>query len=185
MIALILLAVVVLAGFWAVSIYNGLVRRKNVVAEAWSGIEAQLKRRADLIPNLVETVKGYASHERTTFDELARLRSEGQGQADVAARAQTEQAITAAIGKVMAVAEAYPELKASANFQSLQSDLGVIEDQIQMARRYYNGAVRDFNVMIEQFPSNFIANSGGFKPGQFFQIDDPADRTAPKVSFSG
>jgi LemA protein len=85
----------------------------------------------------------------------------------------------------MAVAEAYPELKASANFQSLQSDLGVIEDQIQMARRYYNGAVRDFNVMIEQFPSNFIANFGSFKPAQFFQIDDPADRTAPKVSFSG
>jgi len=185
MIGLILLAIVVLAGLWAVSIYNGLVRRKNVVAEAWSGIETQLKRRADLIPNLVETVKGYATHERTTFDELARLRSRGAGQADIAQRAQTEQAITAAIGKVMAVAEAYPELKASANFQSLQSDLGVIEDQIQMARRYYNGAVRDFNVMIEQFPSNLIANFGSFKPAQFFQIDDPADRAAPKVSFSG
>jgi LemA protein len=185
MIGLILLAIVVLAGLWAVSIYNGLVRRKNVVAEAWSGIETQLKRRADLIPNLVETVKGYATHERTTFDELARLRSQGAGQADIAQRAQTEQAITAAIGKVMAVAEAYPELKASANFQSLQSDLGVIEDQIQMARRYYNGAVRDFNVMIEQFPSNLIANFGSFKPAQFFQIDDPADRAAPKVSFSG
>jgi len=185
MIALILLVVLVLAALWAVATYNGLVRRKNIVAEAWSGIEAQLKRRADLIPNLVETVKGYAAHERTTFDELARLRSQGQGHADPAARAQTEQAITAAIGKIMAVAEAYPELKASANFQALQSDLGVIEDQIQMARRYYNGAVRDFNVMIEQFPSNFIAGFGSFKPAQFFQIDDPADRNAPKVSFSG
>lgn len=185
MIALILLAVVVLAALWAVATYNGLVRRKNIVAEAWSGIEAQLKRRADLIPNLVETVKGYAAHERTTFDELARLRSQGQGQVDPAARAQTEQAITAAIGKVMAVAESYPELKASANFQALQSDLGVIEDQIQMARRYYNGAVRDFNVMIEQFPSNFIANFGSFKPATFFQIDNEADRAAPKVSFSG
>ena len=185
MIGLILLGVVVLAALWAISIYNGLVRRKNIVAEAWSGIETQLKRRADLIPNLVETVKGYATHERTTFDELARLRSQGQGQADIAQRAQTEQAITAAIGKVMAVAEAYPDLKASANFQSLQSDLGVIEDQIQMARRYYNGAVRDFNVMIEQFPSNFIAGMGGFKPGAFFQIDNDADRAAPKVSFSG
>lgn len=184
MIGLILLVVVVLAGLWAVSTYNGLVRRKNVVAEAWSGIEAQLKRRADLIPNLVETVKGYATHERTTFDELARLRSQGQGQADVAQRAQTEQAITAAIGKVMAVAEAYPELKASENFQSLQKDLADIEDQIQLARRYYNGAVRDFNVMIEQFPSNFIANFGAFKPAPFFQIDDPADRAVPKVSFS-
>src|ERR1700693_3599434 len=104
----ILLAIVVLAALWGVWIFNGLVRRKNVVAEAWSGIEAQLKRRADLIPNLVETVKGYASHERTTFDELARLRSQSQGTQDVAQRAETEQAITAAIGKIMAVAEAYP-----------------------------------------------------------------------------
>lgn len=185
MIALILLAIVVLAGLWAVSIYNGLVRRKNIVAEAWSGIETQLKRRADLIPNLVETVKGYATHERTTFDELARLRSQGQGQTDIAQRAQTEQAITAAIGKIMAVAEAYPQLKASENFQSLQKDLADIEDQIQLARRYYNGAVRDFNVMIEQFPSNFVANFGSFKPAPFFQIENEADRAVPKVSFSG
>jgi LemA protein len=185
MIALILVAIVVLAALWAIGTYNGLVRRKNVVAEAWSGIETQLKRRADLIPNLVETVKGYATHERTTFDELARLRAQGQGQADIAQRAQTEQAITAAIGKILAVAESYPELKASQNFQSLQNDLADIEDQIQLARRYYNGAVRDFNVMIEQFPSNFIAGMGGFKPGSFFQIDNEADRAVPKVSFSG
>ncbi len=170
---------------WGVSIYNGLVRRKNIVGEAWSGIEAQLKRRADLIPNLVETVKGYATHERTTFDELARLRSQGQGQADVASRGQTEAAITAAIGKVMAVAENYPELKASANFQSLQNDLANVEDQIQLARRYYNGAVRDLNVMIEQFPSNLVANNTGFKPAPFFQIDNDADRAVPKVSFAG
>jgi LemA protein len=183
MTGLILLAILVLAGLWAVSVFNGLVRRKNVVAEAWSGIETQLKRRADLIPNLVETVKGYATHERTTFDELARLRSEGQGQSDPAARAQTEQAITAAIGKIMAVAEAYPDLKASANFQSLQGELASIEDQIQLARRYYNGAVRDFNVMIEQFPSNLVAGMGSFKPAPFFQIDNEADRAAPKVSF--
>lgn len=179
----ILLALVVLAGLWAISAYNGLVRHKNMVAEAWSGIDAQLKRRADLIPNLVETVKGYAAHERQTFDELARLRSTGQGQADIAVRAQTEQAITAAIGKVMAVAEAYPELKASANFQSLQKDLADTEDQIQLARRYYNGTVREYNVMIEQFPSNLIANFGSFKPAPFFQIDNDADRAAPNVSF--
>lgn len=185
MTALILLVVVVLIGLWGVSIYNGLVRRKNMVAEAWSGIDTQLKRRADLIPNLVETVKGYATHERTTFDELARLRSAGQGQADVAARAQTEQAITAAIGKVMAVAEAYPELKANENFQALQSELSNIEDQIQLARRYYNGTARDFNVMTEQFPSNLVANFGAFKPAPFFQIDNESDRAVPKVSFSG
>ncbi|HUJ03071.1 MAG TPA: LemA family protein [Rhizomicrobium sp.] len=176
------LAVAVL--LWAVSIFNGLVRRKNIVAEAWSGIETQLKRRADLIPNLVETVKGYAAHERGTFDELARLRSQGQAQTDVASRGQTEAAITAAIGRVMAVAENYPELKASANFQSLQSDLANIEDQIQLARRYYNGAVRDLNVMIEQFPSNLIANNTGFKPAPFFQIENDADRAVPKVSFA-
>jgi LemA protein len=160
---LILLAIVVLAGLWAVSMYNGLVRRKNVVAEAWSGIEAQLKRRADLIPNLVETVKGYAAHERGTFDELTRLRSTGQQQGDVAQRAQTETAISAAIGRVLAVAENYPDLKASANFQSLQNELADVEDQIQLARRYYNGAARDFNVMIEQFPSNIVANFGAFR----------------------
>ena len=181
---LILVAVLVVIAFWGVAIYNGLVRRKNVVAEAWSGIDAQLKRRADLIPNLVETVKGYAAHERTTFDELTKLRSQGQAQADVAQRAQTEAAITAAIGRVMAVAEAYPQLRASENFQSLQKDLAEVEDQIQLARRYYNGAVRDFNVMIEQFPSSLIAGWGNFKPAPFFQIDDAADRAAPKVSFA-
>jgi LemA protein len=180
---LILLGVVVLIALWAVSIYNGLVRRKNVVAEGWSGIDAQLKRRADLIPNLVETVKGYAGHERETFENLARLRSQGQAQTDVAQRAQTEAAITAAIGRIMAVAEAYPQLRASENFQSLQKDLADVEDQIQLARRYYNGTVRDYNVMIQQFPSNLIANWGGFTPAPFFQIDDAADRAVPKVSF--
>jgi LemA protein len=159
------------------------VRKKNLVAEGWSGIDTQLKRRADLIPNLVESVKGYAAHERTTFDELARLRSAGPGQ-DIAARAQTEQAISAAIGKIMAVAEAYPQLRASENFQSLQKDLAEIEDQIQLARRYYNATVRDFNVMIGQFPSNLIAGGFGFKPAAFFQIEDAADRAVPKVAFS-
>lgn len=192
MIGYAILAIVVVAGLWAMAAYNGLVRRKNMVAEGWSGIETQLKRRANLIPNLVETVKGYATHERQTFDELTQLRSTGQSQtvdgtpdqADIAKRAQTEQAITAMIGKVMAVAEAYPDLKASANFQSLQNDLAETEDQIQLSRRYYNGAVRDFNVMIEQFPSNLVANMGGFKQAAFFEITDPADRAVPKVSFS-
>jgi LemA protein len=181
---LIALAVVVVALLCVVAIYNGLVRRKNIVAEAWSGIDAQLKRRADLIPNLVETVKGYANHEQTAFDELARLRSAGQVQGDVAARAQTETAVTAALGRVLAVAEAYPELKASANFQSLQSELADTEDQIQLARRYYNGAAREFNVMIEQFPSNLVAGFGAFKPAPFFEIENAADREAPKVTIA-
>ncbi|MBS0640990.1 MAG: LemA family protein [Acetobacteraceae bacterium] len=180
---LIILAIAVLIGVWALITYNGLVRQKNIVAEAWSGIDAQLKRRSDLIPNLVETVKGYATHERTTLDELTRLRTTGHTQADAAARAQTEQAMSAAIGRLMAVAEAYPDLKASANFQQLQQDLSEIEDQIQLARRYYNGAVRNFNVTIEQIPSNFIASAGGFKPATFFELENTADRAVPKVSF--
>jgi LemA protein len=178
----ILLAIVVVAVLWGVSIFNGLVRRKNIVAEAWSGIEAQLKRRADLIPNLVETVKGYASHERGTFEQLAQLRSAGQAQTGVTERAQTETAIGAAIGHVLAVAEAYPDLKASGNFQSLQNELADTEDQIQLARRYYNGAVRDYNVMIEQFPSNLVANLGTFKLAPFFEIDNASDRQAPQVA---
>jgi LemA protein len=179
----VVIGVVVLALLWGVSVYNGLVRQKNVVAEGWSGIDAQLKRRADLIPNMVETVKGYATHEQTTFDELAKARSGGQSQ-DPTQRAQQETAITAAIGKVMAVAEAYPQLRASENFQVLQKDLSDIEDQIQLARRYYNGTVRDFNTRIGQFPSNVVAGFGGFKPAPFFQIDNEADRAVPKVSFN-
>ena len=182
MIWIVLVTVAVALALWAIGIYNGLVRRRTVVGEAWSGIDAQLKRRADLIPNLVETVKGYATHERETFDELARLRSQGAANGDVEKRAQTEQAITAAIGKVMAVAEAYPALRASENFQVLQKDLADIEDQIQLARRYYNGAVRDLNVMVQQFPSNMVAGWGGFTAAAFFQIEEP-DRAVPKVSF--
>ncbi|HEX4533309.1 MAG TPA: LemA family protein [Rhizomicrobium sp.] len=180
----IVVGIVVLIGLWAMFTFNGLVRRKNVTAEAWSGIDAQLKRRADLIPNLVESVKGYATHEQTTFDDLAKLRSQSAAQTDPTQRAQTETAITAAIGKIMAVAEAYPQLRATENFQMLQKDLADIEDQIQLARRYYNGAVRDFNTMIQSFPSNFIAGMGGFAAAPFFQIDNEADRTVPKVSFS-
>jgi LemA protein len=179
----ILIGVAVLIGLWAILSYNGLVSKRAMVAEGWAGIDAQLKRRADLIPNLVETVKGYATHERETFDEITKMRT-ATGSQDPAQRAQAETAITAAIGKVMAVAEAYPDLKASANFQSLQNDLSNIEDQIQLARRYYNGAVRNYNVAVQQFPSNIIAGMGGFTAAQFFQLDNPADRNAPKVSLS-
>jgi LemA protein len=186
MIGFVVLGIIVVVLLWGVGMFNGLVRRRNIVAEGWSGIETQLKRRADLIPNLVETVKGYAAHERGTFDELTKLRASAQrgDGGDVQARAETERQITAMIGRVMAVAENYPDLKASANFQSLQHDLADIEDQIQLARRYYNGAVRDYNVMIEQVPSNIIAGSFGFKQAAFFQIEDAADRAVPKVSFT-
>jgi LemA protein len=187
-----ILAAIAVVGLWAMLTFNGLVRRRNLVAEAWAGIEAQLKRRADLIPNLVESVKGYAAHERATLDELTRLRgaaghsSGGRppAAAEVESRAETERQITAMIGRVMAVAEAYPDLKASANFQSLQRDLADVEDEIQMSRRYYNGAVRDYNVMTEQVPSNLIASWFAFKKADFFEIENAADRMVPKVSFT-
>ncbi len=180
----VVLGLLVLVLLWAISTYNGLISRRNMVSEGWSGIEAQLKRRADLIPNLVETVKGYATHERATLDELTRLRSQAtSGPQDLAQRGVAEQAITAAIGRVMAVAEAYPQLRASENFQSLQKDLSSIEDEIQMARRYYNGTVRDYNTAIEQAPANIIANSFAFSRAEFFQIENAADRAVPKVSF--
>jgi LemA protein len=168
---------------WAVATYNALVKNKNLVEEGWSGIETQLKRRADLIPNLVETVKGYASHERTTLDEVTRLRIESTNAPTVEARAAVERQISTAIGKIMAVAEAYPDLKASANFQSLQGSLGEVEDQIQLSRRYYNGAVRNLNTMVEQFPSNLIANQFVFRKAEFFEIENAADRAVPQVKF--
>lgn len=182
----IIAAIAVALILWGAATFNGLVRRRNMVAEGWSGIEAQLKRRTDLIPNLVETVKGYASHERGTLDQLTKLRTSAQQapSGDVQARAETERQITAMIGRVMAVAEAYPDLKASANFQSLQQDLAEIEDQIQLARRYYNGTVRDLNVMIEQVPSNIIASWFAFRQAAFFEIENAAERAVPKVSFS-
>src|SRR3954462_3835105 len=176
MVGFVVLGLGVVLLLWAIAIYNGLVRRRNIVAEAWSGIDAQLKRRTDLIPNLVETVKGYATHERGTFDELTRLRTTGAAAATPADRAQAEQAVSAALGRIMAVAEAYPDLKASANFQTLQGELASVEDQIQLARRYYNGAVRNFNVTIEQIPSNFVAAAGGFRPAAFFELEDTAER---------
>jgi LemA protein len=183
MVLYIVIGIAVLIVLWAIMTYNGLVSRRAMVAEGWSGIDAQLKRRSDLIPNLVETVKGYATHERTTFDELAKARAGADSQ-DPTQRAAAETAVTAAIGKIMAVAEAYPELKASENFQSLQKDLADLEDQIQLARRYYNGAVRNYNVSTQQFPSNLIANMGGFSAAKFFELDNAAERNAPKVSFS-
>jgi LemA protein len=192
MIGYIALAAAALLVLWGVFIFNGLVRRRTMVAEGWSGIETQLKRRADLIPNLVESVKGYAAHERTTLDELTKLRAMAQTSGgsgtpnanEMEARAQTERQITAMIGRVMAVAEAYPDLKASANFQSLQRDLADVEDQIQLSRRYYNGAVRDYNVMTEQVPSNIIASWFAFNKADFFEIEDQNDRAVPKVAFS-
>ena len=163
--------------------YNKLVSNKNFVDEGWSGIDVQLKRRSDLVPNLIETVKGYASHEDKLFRDIAELRSKTMTGGTVAEQQATGQAMTAALGKLIAIAEAYPELKADANFRELQTQLAGIEDEIQLSRRYYNGAVRNLNTMVQSFPSNIIASTFGFGNAEFFEIGDAAQREVPKVDF--
>lgn len=182
---ILLVIVVALAGY-VIVVYNALVRARQMVKEAWSGIDVQLKRRADLIPNLIETVKGYAGHERKTLEEVTELRTRAQSlpSGDVAGRAQVEGMLSQALGRLLAVAEAYPDLKANQNFLQLQTTLETIEGEIQMSRRYYNGAARDLNIRIESFPSNIVANSFNFTKAEYFEIENPQDRVVPQVSFS-
>lgn len=184
MIALIVI-LVLLAGLlaWAVGLYNRLVRLRNMVKESWSGIEVQLKRRANLIPNLIESVKGYIGHERGVLEKLTELRSRTLQTDQPAERGRLEGDLGRAIGRLFAVAEAYPDLKANQNFMDLQDELSQLEDQIQMARRYYNGTVRDLNIAVESFPSNIVAGMFGFRQAEFFEIEDEADRAVPKVEF--
>ena len=183
MIGYIILGVIVLIGIYLMAAYNGLVRNKNLVAEGWSGIDVQLRRRADLIPNLIETVKGYAAHEDKLFHDIAELRAKSISGGSVAEQSAVGQAMSQALGKLFAVAEAYPELKADANFRDLQDKLAGVEDEIQLSRRYYNGAVRNYNTMIESFPTNLIANNFKFEKSEFFEIGDAAAREVPKVDF--
>jgi LemA protein len=180
---LVLLALAVAILLWAVLIYNGLVRMRSMVQEAWSGIDVQLKRRTDLVPNLVSTVKGYAEHEKGTLEEVIRLRGLAQNAQGVGETAQAQGLLGAALGKLFALAESYPELKANANFAQLQASLGEIEEQIQLARRYYNGSVRNLNIAVESFPSNLIAGRFGFEKAEFFELESPAERAVPKVEF--
>ncbi|NCC93471.1 MAG: LemA family protein [Opitutae bacterium] len=168
---------------WAIAVYNGLVRKRNMVEEAWSGIDVQLKRRTDLIPNLVSTVKGYAAHEKGTLEEVVRLRNLAQNAHGVGETAQAQGLLGAALGKLIALAESYPDLKANANFAQLQATLGEIEDQIQLSRRYYNGAARDLNIAVESFPSNLIAGRFGFAKAEFFELESAAERAVPTVAF--
>jgi LemA protein len=181
----ILLGIVVLVGLYVVMLYNGLVKSRQMAEEAWSGIDVQLKRRADLIPNLIETVKGYAAHEKGTFEEVVKLRNQAQAvpAGDVAGRAQVEGLLGQALGKIIALAEAYPDLKANQNFSELQASLETIESEIQMSRRYYNGAARDLNVKVESVPSNLIASQFGFSKREYFEIENAADRAVPAVKF--
>ncbi len=181
----ILLGLVALLGLYIVMLYNGLVRARQMAEEAWSGIDVQLKRRADLIPNLIETVRGYAAHEKSTLEEVVKLRNQAQAvpAGDVGARAQAEGLLGQALGRIMALAESYPDLKANQNFSELQASLETIENEIQMSRRYYNGAARDLNVKVESFPSNLIAGQFGFSKREYFEITDEADRAVPAVKF--
>ncbi len=179
----IVLAVVAVIIIWFIAAYNGFVRLKNRTKEAWSDIEVQLKRRYDLIPNLVSTVKGYASHEKQVFENVSQARSAAMGAKTVAEKAQAENTLTATLKSLFAVSEAYPDLKASVNFLELQRELTDTEDKIQAARRFYNGNVRDLSIRLESFPSGIIGKIGGFKPFELFELEEPAAKEPPKVSF--
>jgi LemA protein len=179
----ILLGIIILIALYAITVYNGLIRNKNLTAEGWSGIDVQLRRRADLIPNLIEKVKGYAAHEKGVFEAVTQARAASLGAKGVGAQAAAEGSLQSALGNLFAIAEAYPNLKADANFRDLQGQLSTIEDDIQAARRYYNGAARNFNTQIESFPSNLLANAFHFQKADYFDIGDEAARSVPKVSF--
>jgi len=183
-ILIVLAAIVAITGLWAVVTYNGFVRLRNLVQEAWRQIDVELNRRHDLIPNLVETVKGYAAHERAVFDEVTRARaaaaSPGAGPAEQAAQ---ENVLTQALGRLFAVAEAYPQLRASENFMALQAELTNTEDRIAAGRRFYNANVRQLNTRVETFPANIIAGVFGFTRAEYFEAEEPAVRAAPTVDF--
>lgn len=175
----IILLVLLIISF--VVIFNKLVRGRNLVKEGWSGIDVQLKRRHDVIPNIVETVKGYAGHEKKLFEEVSRIRSNAENSKSVKESGVSEIAVSKSLRNLFALAEAYPELKANQNFMELQKTLSEIEEQISLARRYYNGTARDMNILVESFPSSIVAGLGGFKKADFFEIEYAAHRDAPEV----
>ena len=179
----ILLGLIVIVAFWAVSVYNRLVRLFNLKEEGWSGIDVQLKRRFDLVPNLVETVKGYATHEKETLQRVVEARAAITRAGNPGERIEAENALTSTLRSLFAVAESYPELKANVNFLELQKEISSLENDLQMARRYYNGTVRDYNTAIQGFPAVMIARKLGYSEAPYFTTDDES-RSAPKVSFS-
>ena len=183
MVTIIFLGVVIVLLGWLIVLYNKLVRLRNMSKEGWSGIEVQLKRRADLIPNVVEAVKGYMGHERNLLSKVTELRAKSQSAREIGDKSRLEGELSRALANVFAVAEGYPDLKANQNFLDLQSQLGKIEEEIQLARRYYNGTVRELNIKIESFPSNLVAGFFRFTPAEFFEIEDKADQAVPKVTF--
>ena len=180
---LILLVVIALAALWIVGVYNGLIRLKNQTDEAWADIDVQLKRRYDLIPNLVSTVKGYAKHESGVFEKITQARATAMGAVTPEAKAQAENALAGTLKSLFAVAEAYPDLKANQNFAKLQDELSDTENKVQAARRFYNGNVRDFNTKLQVFPTNLFGGMLGFSKREFFEIANGEERATPEVKF--
>ena len=179
----ILFGILGVAVIWFVVIYNGFVRLVNRVKEAWADIDVQLKRRYDLIPNLVETVKGYATHEKTAFENVTKARAMALGAQGLEEKGKAENMLTGTLKSIFAIAEAYPQLKANENFLELQRELSDTENKIQAARRFYNGNVRDLNIGVETFPKNIIANMFKFSKMEFFQLEEGEAREQVKVKF--
>jgi LemA protein len=181
---LVIIIVLLVLGLLVIAPYNTLVRSRNEVKNAWSSIDVQLKRRYDLIPNLIETVKGYAGHERKTLEAVVQARQQAiNSSGNAEERAKVENALTSALRSLFAVAEAYPDLKANQNFLSLQEELANTENKIGFARQFYNDAVKLYKNRVEMFPSNIVANMFGFKAEPFFEVESAADRTTPQVKF--
>lgn len=182
----ILVGILVVLGLWLIAVYNGLITLRNRVKEAWSDIDVQLKRRHDLIPNLVESVKGYMTHEKTLLENITKARSQAvnaQEAGNTAELAKAESALSGMIGNLRVAFEAYPDLKANQNMAQLMDELSDTENKIQASRRFYNGQVRDFNTKIEHFPTNMIAGSLKFDKFEYFEIEDPKERENVKVQF--
>lgn len=182
-IALIIIGVIVIIAIWFIAIYNGLIKSRNQTDEAWSDIDVQLKRRYNLIPNLVETVKGYASHEKEVFQKVTEARSQAMQAKGAKEHAKAEGMLTNTLKSLFAVVENYPELKANENFAKLQDELSDTENKVQASRRFYNGNVRDFNTKLQVFPTNFIGKMLGFKAYEFFEIEAEEERKNPEVKF--
>lgn len=181
---LVLLAIVVVLAFWLFGLYNGLVQARNAVRNAWSQIDVQLKRRHDLIPNLVETVKGYMQHERGTLEAVTQARTAAMSAQGPAESGRAEGALTGALKTLFAVSEAYPDLKANQNFLGLQEELSSTENRIAFSRQAYNDSVMTYNNKTQMVPTNIVASMFGFQPSEFFEIETPAERETPKVSFT-
>ncbi len=179
----VLLGIVAIGIIWFAFSYNSFVRLVNQVKEAWADIDVQLKRRYDLIPNLIETVKGYAAHENSAFEKVTQARAQALGATSVQAKGQADNMVTSALKSVFAVAEAYPDLKANQNFLELQRELSDTENKIQAARRFYNGNVRDLNISIDSFPSNLVAGMFKFQKSEFFELENDEAREPVAVKF--